>query len=438
MIIQRTLKALSLLLLLTRKHTYARRLKKPQKPTEPPVGPEICSYDNGESVRLWTLEEVRRTPIMYALPSSPLSHHIRCSNAIVTRQVASNTSYCNMVFYDKVYHLDEFIPIHKGGSEPMIRNCGKDATWLFENLQCIAMVPDHFEGMLNMCHNYIVGVLKDSYEDPCANDPWTEPEYPYPDFAACDVYDNITCTSLEFLPNNGPNNGAWNAEMVATEQALYPPIDLTDWDNMMATQHCYTILHGWVYDFAQPPLDGSDPFFKKHGNGLYPQAILKHCGSDMTIPFDDTVDQARECVPDHTLGGMNVLSGYVVGVIEDSEADPCLWDQVPDTPCQALTDDILEGELEYFTASNFVDSGVACPVVILDKVYDLTDFAPFHWGGENQIDSVCFRDATKRYLSKRSHHPRIHLGSIQRLQIGVIQDGITDACSPNYDEERDF
>ena len=110
----------------------------------------------------------------------------------VQTQVQANTTNCNIVFYDWVYFMDDFIPIHKGGAEAIRRNCGKDATWLFENLHCISMisslirelhdcycftmvssyselshwfplhpVPDHFEGMLSMCTDgYILGVLE--------------------------------------------------------------------------------------------------------------------------------------------------------------------------------------------------------------------------------------------------------------------------------------
>jgi len=271
--------------------------------------------------------------------------------------------------------LDDFIPIHKGGPESMIRNCGKDATWLFENLQCISMVPDHFEGMLNMCNDYIVGVLKGSAEDPCASaGNWEPPYYPYPDFEDCDVYYNITCDALSALPNSGPRGGLWTAEEVAEAQNNYP-VDLVN----NRTDHCYTILHDWVYDFGVSPLDGSAPFYLKHGNGWYPQAILKWCGLDMTQAFDRTVDQDRECVPDHTRGGMNVLSGYVVGAIEGSNADPCFSE--PPTPQEVLQ----QKNLQHFSMNDVRNIQTGCPIVVLGKVYNLEEFAIYHAGGRSKI-----------------------------------------------------
>lgn len=334
---------------------------------------EICEGYGGPPIRLWTLDEVSDfapCEMNYCFlcltprPPCPCQYH----------QVAQNKSFCNTVFYDKVYHLDEFIPIHKGGPEPIIRNCGKDSTFLFENLQCISMVPDHFEGVLNMCNDYIVGVIKGSPEDPCSSKNWEAPTYPYPDFEACDVYQNITCTALPMLPNNGPRNGLWTMDEVREAQSHYF-VDMVQ----NRTEHCYSVLHNWVYDFGVSPLDGSDPFYLKHGNGQYPQAVLKYCGKDMTEAFDRTVDQDRLCVPDHTLGGMNVLSGYVVGVLEGSDVDPCNVE--PPTACETFH----ARNLARLTTSDFNSIQSGCPIIVLNKVYDLQQFAPYHYGGEDEI-----------------------------------------------------
>jgi len=188
------------------------------------------------------------------------------------------------------------------------------------------------------------------------------------------VYHNITCDALAVLPNNGPRNGIWNTDEVAEAQSYYP-IDMVN----NRTDHCYTVLHNWVYDFGVSPLDGSAPFYLKHGNGQFPQAILKHCGSDMAEAFDLEIDQHQLCVPDHTLGGMNVLSGYVVGVIEDSAVDPCFVE--PPSPCETFT----SKNLVRFTMDDFDSIRNGCAINVLDKVYNLKEFASYHFGGKGQI-----------------------------------------------------
>ena len=126
--------------------------------------------------------------------------------------------------------MDEFIPIHKGGADAIERNCQKDGTWLFENLQCISMVPDHFEGMLNMCAGFDVGVIAGSEEDPCAtttngmaDESWVKPTYDDPMFDDCHVYHNITCFALQngetsLLPLPVPTVNALGNNLAATER----------------------------------------------------------------------------------------------------------------------------------------------------------------------------------------------------------------------------
>lgn len=330
-----------------------------------------------------------------------------------------------MVLYDKVYHLDDFIPIHKGGAAAILRNCQKDATWAFENLQCIHTVPDHFPGVLHMCDDYIVGVIKDSPEDPCAtSDPtsWTAPEHPLPDFEDCDVYDRFTCDVLQSMPNQG----MWNLQKIEEYHAANP------------TSSCVTILYDWVFDLGRIADDGTEEFFKKHGNGQYPEAILRYCGKNMTDAFVRTVDQGRLCVPDHTRGGLNAVSAYVVGVVEGSDVDPCLFP--PPTPCEEFE----ASGLKYYTwSNNGVDQTISsidqgCPIVVYDKVYDVEVFQAYHPGGAGEIREHCGDDVTKDFLEKEEHRPLYHLGGLQNYQLGVIRNGITDACGSDYEPLLDF
>jgi hypothetical protein len=89
---------------------------------------------------------------------------------------------------------------------------------------------------------------------------------------------------------------------------------------------------------------------------------------------------------------MNVLLGYVVGVIEVLSWIHAKIDFLG-TPCEALTEDIMAGELFFWLQTTLSTQVLA---VILDKVYDLTDFAPFLWGAQNKIESACFSDVKRR------------------------------------------
>eukprot|EP00956_Cyclotella_meneghiniana_P016952 scaffold27298_cov72-Cyclotella_meneghiniana.AAC.3 len=315
--------------------------------------------------------------------------------------------------------MEEFIPIHKGGPAAIERNCQKDGTWLFENLQCISMVPDHFEGMLSMCAGYVIGVIKGSDEDPCkttdpndgslhlqADNNWEEPVYEDPDFEDCDVYHNITCEALvnqdlldlptETIAYLGSNSDPvtqrrWTSQDVATAQETWEVDFSTNF-----TEHCYTILHDYVYDLGTRPLDGSAPFYKKHGNGMFPQAILKYCGLDMTLSFDAVDGRDELCVPDHTLGGMNVLSGYLVGVKIDGEHDSCVVGREPPNACEYSVE---KGMLWYDDLDEvnnlYPESSDSCYVILQGGVYNLAEFSKYHAGGSSQITGGCGTDVTR-------------------------------------------
>ena len=104
---------------------------------------------------------------------------------------------------------------------------------------------------------------------------------------------------------------------------------------------------------------------------------MDHCGTDISAIFEAAEDLPGPCIPRHTRGGLNAISGYVVGVVEGSDVDPCV--HTPPDPCDAL-------HMPYLTLENA--PGV-CPIAILGKIYDLAEFAPYHHGGANQIERRC-------------------------------------------------
>jgi cytochrome b involved in lipid metabolism len=322
-------------------------------------------------VRLWTMAEVRAYPKQFG---------------------------CLVVLYDTVYNLQAFADIHRGGPFSINRNCGKNATFGYESLVCIAGVPDHNRGILNMVKDDIVGYIKDSDADPCAN---SNPEpIPPPDFEDCTVYDVLQCDHLPSMPNGGK----WTIDDVA-----------------QSTTGCVVALYNYVYDLGSPPQPnpftpqnpGSLTFAEKHGGG--PQPVLGRCNTDMTDVFENWV--VRPGAPDHTKGSMNAIIGYLVGVIEGSDADPCVY------PPPELTSSCDTSELTYWTMLDVRQSSTGCVSVVLGKVYDLEGFAPHHYGGSGEILEHCRQDITDDFFEK-TFHTLVQLGAIQQFQIGVIQYGM--------------
>ena len=178
----------------------------------------------------------------------------------------------------------------------------------------------------------------------------------------------------------------------------------------------------------------SAAFYLKHGAGLHPTAITDYCGKDMTAAFEAAEPGGADCVPLHTLGALNAVSGYVVGVLAGAEVDPCTY-QPPDA-CTDVTH-------RYFSKNGNIDphfdnASPGCNVVIYGKVYNLSSFAPHHWGGADEIMENCGQDVTRDWLEEDEHIPLFHLGSLRDFQVGLIRNSVSDPCSANYDETKDF
>jgi cytochrome b involved in lipid metabolism len=322
-----------------------------------------------------------------------------------TSQVRSYpvSSRCLIILYGTVYDLKGFADIHRGGSFAITRNCGRDATAGFERLQCIAGVPDHNRGLLNLVSTYVVGVIQGGEADLCAN-PNPKPA-PTPNFDACLVYDTLKCSQLNAMPK-----GKWTMDEVAA-----------------STTGCIVVLYNYVYDLDSPPQmnpttppgSGNRTFAAKHVGGR--PAILNRCRSDLTPVFENWVP--RPGAPSHNKGTANAIIQYLVGVIGGSDADPCT-NPPPAPTCGSH-------ELTYYTMASVQASTTGCLAVVLGKVYNLQTFSQLHYGGQDAILEHCRQDVTSDFLEK-PFHKVVHLGSIKQWQVGVIEGGIADPCGSNF------
>jgi cytochrome b involved in lipid metabolism len=261
----------------------------------------------------------------------------------------------------------------------------------------------------NFCSS-VVGVLKDSDADPCAGVPV---DLPIPNFEGCPVYNVLTCAHLE----NMPNNGHWTMEDV----------------NNSDPSSCIIVLYDYVFAAGESPQDnpftppgsGTLTFANKHGGGS--AAVLNNCRTDITAKFESIVDTPG--APDHTKGALNAVLPYLVGVIHESNVDPCYVGDPP-SACESFEDD---SSLSYFTMDQVrsTSSASSCVVVVLGKVYNVQNFKQYHHGGADEIEEHCRQDITNDFFEK-PFHTLVQLGAIQEFQIGVLQDSMADPCSARY------
>ena len=76
-----------------------------------------------------------------------------------------------------------------------------------------------------------------------------------------------------------------------------------------------------------------------------------------------------------------------VGVIEGTDADPCAQEPRYDH-CQ----DLKDRGLKFYVNDRLWKAETGCPVMVLGKVYNLTEFKQRHWGGTGSIS--CRKDIT--------------------------------------------
>jgi hypothetical protein len=72
-----------------------------------------------------------------------------------------------------------------------------------------------------------------------------------------------------------------------------------------------------------------------------------------------------------------------------------------------------------------VEAASGCVMVIYDKIFDLTTYAPDHPGGARYITDNCNIDATKEYADE---HEEGLLRSVSGLQVGILKGGSDDTC----------
>jgi predicted heme/steroid binding protein len=109
----------------------------------------------------------------------------------------------------------------------------------------------------------------------------------------------------------------------------------------------------------------------------------------------------------------------MVGVIKGHKNDPCTYPIAPPV-CD-------QGRLTYWTMSEVRASTGGCVTVVNGKVYDLAQFANYHYGGKSEILERCRQDISDDFREYR-RHTEVHLGTVQKFQVGVIKYSEADPC----------
>lgn len=161
-----------------------------------------------------------------------------------------------------------------------------------------------------------------------------------------------------------------------------------------AEDDCWTIIDGNIYDITE--------YVNFHPGGK--QQILTACGVDATEAFNTKGGRDHGHLP----STLAILEQYYVG--SANEGNETVNTETPTeatessqttqtTESQSTT---IQTTLNDATLSQHA-SASSCWLIINNNVYDVTQYIPFHPGGQQRIISYCGKDATQAFNTKGGH-----------------------------------
>ncbi len=148
---------------------------------------------------------------------------------------------------------------------------------------------------------------------------------------------------------------------------------------------CWIIVNDNVYDVTE--------YIPFHPGGQ--NDIINECGTDATIAFETQGGEGS-----HSQNAQNQLAQYLVGslgeVLEEAEqpseeTQDTLQDQPAEEDPVAEEPATIQLTMEELALHNTASD---CWLLIDGKIYDVTEYIPFHPGGQNDIINECGTDAT--------------------------------------------
>ncbi len=173
---------------------------------------------------------------------------------------------CWMIIDNKVYDVTSYFNSHPGGTNELLKGCGKDATTLYDTKDKNPGVA-HSETARSLFSSYYIG----------------------------DLNSQIT--------NSGPGNSSQmqtNPKIPAvTPTGVAVTLNLEEISKHNSIQDCWMIINNKVYDVTS--------YFNSHPGGT--NELLKGCGKDATTLYDTKGSQGQS----HSSNANSLLNPYYIG-----------------------------------------------------------------------------------------------------------------------------
>lgn len=177
--------------------------------------------------------------------------------------------------------------------------------------------------------------------------------------------------------------------------------------------NCWLLISGKVYDVTQ--------YIPFHPGGQ--NRIIPYCGKEATTAFNTKAGAGS-----HSTLAHNLLAGYLVGTLGNPVPPPAPKPTPPPatTPPPAQNPPPTTTTLTTATVATH-NSGASCWLIISNNVYDVTQYIPFHPGGQSRILTYCGQDATTAFNTRGgtgSHSTNAHT-ILSGYRIGALGSSAT-------------
>ena len=428
----------------------------PVTPTTPTTGPRCTSWTytswsacgaNGLQTR--TVRKATPTNCTGGSPvtsqsctyTPPTTGTTYTASQVATHNTSSN---CWLIISNRVYDVTQYIPFHPGGQGAITNYCGQDATTAFATK---GGSGSHSSSATAMLANYLRGDLS-TVTTPTTPTVTSCTSFNYSSWGSC----QSNGTQSRTVQSSSPS-GCTGGSPVTSQSCTYTPpsTGATYTTSQVATHssssNCWLIISNRVYDVTQ--------YIPFHPGGQ--TAIRNYCGQDATTAFATKGGSGS-----HSSSATAMLANYYVGDVSGAATTPTAatcssftyssWGSCQSNGTQTRTvntsspsgctggSPVTSQSCTYtppttgttYTASQVAthNSSSNCWLIISNRVYDVTQYIPFHPGGQSRITSRCGTDATTAFTTNNNGGHRHSTGANNTLAGYFVGDFTTTPTNP--------
>lgn len=348
------------------------------------------------------------------------------ANIVLSTEVVAShntSSDCWTIIHDQIYDITSYVPYHPGGTDTIIEACGTDSTTAFDTKG--GRGRPHLASTQDILAQYRIGGLGESLN---TSEPVPTPLPPTPT-------PPLPTVIVPTLPA-GTSQGTGTSGGSSTSQSLTATVVSLH----ASAGDCWIIVSGGVYNVSQ--------YIPYHPGGT--AQITQYCGKDATTGFNN-----RGGTGSHSSSAQSLLANYRIGTLGQdsipsntttsggstsggSSTSGGTGSSPAPTSGSTGSGGTSGGGSSSGGTSTTLDAGTiaqhnsqsSCWLIINNKVYDVTNYIPFHPGGTSRITNYCGGEATNAFNTRggsgsHSNNANNQLASYYIGEVGGTSTGST-------------